>query len=464
MSISSPDQAGAAYEARLYRSVWRWHFYAGLIVIPFLIVLAATGLIMLYGSTVESALGPRHTVQSEPHVPLTAQAEAAVAAVPGGSLKMLVLSASETTANRFVVESGGRAHVVTVDPTTGTVLGAIVQDDTWYNWAKGIHGTLLIGTAGDRILEIVAGLGIVLVLTGLYLWWPRNGRALRRALMPDFTAGGRTTLKDLHASVGFYISIVLLFFLLSGLAWTDIWGGRIVQAWSTFPAERWNAPLSDETHAHMNHGPSKEVPWALEQTPMPASGSSAGVTGMPEGTPVTLDSVAAFARAIGFAEQFRVNVPRDATGVYTISADSMDGDTASATGDRTVHVDRYTGRILGEVGFADYSPGGKAMAVGIALHQGNLGILNIALNVLFCLAVLLLSATGALMWWKRRPAGQFGVPRYPRDFRVPLAILVIGALVCLAFPLTGLAVLAFAVVDFFLPKRWKEAGPAATAA
>ncbi|MGC4026659.1 MAG: PepSY domain-containing protein [Mesorhizobium sp.] len=102
-----------------------------------------------------------------------------------------------------------------------------------------------------------------------------------------------------------------------------------------------------------------------------------------------------FARSIGFNEQFRINAPQSEAGVYTISADSMDGDTNNATGDRTVHVDRYTGNMLADVKFADYSIAGKAMAVGIALHQGNLGPLNTALNLAFCLAVIGMCFTGS---------------------------------------------------------------------
>jgi uncharacterized iron-regulated membrane protein len=217
-------------------------------------------------------------------------------------------------------------------------------------------------------------------------------------------------------------------------------------------------PLSDKTHAAMNHGAMKEVPWALEQTPMPASGSQAGAAGLPESQPVDLDTVAAFASSIAFSEQFRINVPQDETGVHTVTADSMDGDTNDPTGDRTVHIDQYTGRVLAEVGFRDYSLPGKAMAVGIALHQGNVGPLNTALNLVFCLFVLFMCASGVVMWWKRRPAWRLGAPLYPRDYRAPAVILVVALAVCIAFPLTGLAVLLFAAVDFLLPKRWKEAG------
>lgn len=457
IAATAPDQQ---VSTRLYRSVWRWHFYAGLVVVPFLLVSALTGLVMLYGNSIETFLGAKHYVApGGERASLVDQSAAAVAAVPGSSLKLLVSPASDARATVFVVDADGQNVVVSVDPQGPTVVDTIVKDDTWYYWANEIHGTLLIGTVGDRIMEIAAGLGIVLVLTGLYMWWPRNGRTLARSLVPNFAARGRGLWKELHVSLGFYMAIVLLFFLISGLSWAGIWGERITQAWSTFPAEKWeNVPLSDKTHAAMNHGAMKEVPWALEQTQMPASGSNAGVDGLSEGTPVNLDTVAALAREIGFDGQFRVNVPQGADGVFTISADSMDGDTSNATGDRTVHVDQYTGKILAQVGFADYSLAGKAMAVGIALHQGNLGLINTALNMLFCLAVVFMCVSGIVMWWKRRPAGTLGAPLYPRNFRAPVAIMAIAVVVCLAFPLTGIGIALFALIDFLLPRRLKEAG------
>ena len=147
---------------------------------------------------------------------------------------------------------------------------------------------------GDRLIEIAAGFAIMLVVTGLYLWWPRDGRGFGSVLVPQFSAKGRQLWKSLHLSIGFYVSLFLVVFLLSGLTWAGIWGEKFIQAWSTFPAEKWdNVPLSDKAHASMNHGGIKDVPWTLEQTPMPASGSDAGVTGTPEGQPVTLDAIVA---------------------------------------------------------------------------------------------------------------------------------------------------------------------------
>ena len=43
--------------AKLYRAVWRWHFYAGLYVIPFLLMLAITGGFMMIYAKVGNTLG-----------------------------------------------------------------------------------------------------------------------------------------------------------------------------------------------------------------------------------------------------------------------------------------------------------------------------------------------------------------------------------------------------------------------
>ena len=44
--------------SRTYRALWRWHFYAGLLVAPFLLILAVTGAIYLFNDELNLALSP----------------------------------------------------------------------------------------------------------------------------------------------------------------------------------------------------------------------------------------------------------------------------------------------------------------------------------------------------------------------------------------------------------------------
>lgn len=459
LTDSPAKPATASLSRRFYFTAWRWHFYAGLYVAPFLIMLAVTGLIMLWSAVLVGRDGEKaYTVTpAESQVAVSQQADAALASVPGGSLVQYIAPRTPEGAAVFRVNASDASTMVAVDPYTGEALGQWDRRDALYDLADTIHGTLLIGDLGDRLIEIAAGFGVVLIVTGLYLWWPRDGRGFATVLVPQLSAKGRQWWKSLHMTVGFYASLILLVFLLSGLTWAGIWGEKYTQAWSTFPAAKWdNVPLSDATHASMNHGGIKEVPWTLEQTPMPASGSNAGATGLPEGQPVDLDGIVAFARSIGFDQRFQLGFPADEAGVWTLSRDTMSNDSSNPTSDRTVHIDRYTGKILADVGFADYGTAGKAMAVGIAFHEGDMGVWNIALVTLFCLSIIFLSVSGIVMWWKRRPAR---ATRLFAPVSEPGPLWKTGAIIMLAvsllFPLSGAVLVVVLLLDLLVIRHVK---------
>ena len=178
----------SAFGIKLYRAVWRWHFYAGLIVVPFLTFLALTGLIMLYGNSVDTFLGPKyHVASGGERASAIAQALAAEQAVPGGKVSLFVSPARDDIASYFIVKADKAQTVVVVEPHGPKILASYSRDNTWFNWASGLHGTMWIGDIGDRILEATAGLGIILVITGCYLWW----RAMVAALPARYSRASR---------------------------------------------------------------------------------------------------------------------------------------------------------------------------------------------------------------------------------------------------------------------------------
>lgn len=458
-ALPTQDATGTTLARKFYLAAWRWHFYAGLYVAPFLAMLAVTGLIMLWVSAIDGRDGEKIAVTPRgEQTSILAQASAAQTALHEGHLVEYIAPAAPDRAAVFRVESGGEAMMVAVDPYTAEVLEIWNRQAGWYDFASDIHGTLLIGDLGDRLIEIAAGFGIVLIATGLYLWWPRDGQRPGKALQPDFGARGRAFWKSLHKTTGLYAALLLVVFFLSGLSWAGIWGEKFVQAWSTFPAEKWdNVPLSDKSHASMNHGATKDVPWALEQTPLPASGSDAGRAGVPGSAPFNLNQMVAFGRSLGYEGRFRVATPRGDTGVWTLAQDSMSNDSTNPTSDRTVHIDQYTGNVLADVGFADYSPAGKAMAVGIAFHEGDMGLWNLVLNTVFCLSVVFLSVSGVVMWWMRRPARAMRLSAPPLPANLPLwkGAVVVMLLVSLLFPLVGITLLALLALDILVIQRVK---------
>ncbi|MCZ8334755.1 MAG: PepSY domain-containing protein [Rhodobacteraceae bacterium] len=453
--VSTTDDVARAATERRYFTVWRWHFYCSLYVFPFLMMLAVTGLVMLWISAMTELNGERTKV-AVTGAPMAVSALEAVAeaAVPGGAAVTYIEPMGPDRVAVFQVAGEAGDVTVVLNPYTGAVVETFPWRAGWYDFATEIHGTLLIGDLGDWLIEAAASLGVILVVTGVWLHWPRGRTSWREALLPKLSLSSRGAWKALHGAVGMWMSVLLLVFLISGLSWAGIWGGKMVQAWSTFPAEKWDAvPLSDKTHADMNHGAAKEVPWGLEQTPLPESGSLAGtqaVTGA-----VDIDGVVGFARSLGFDGRFQLAIPQEEAAVWTISHDSMSNDGPDPSADRTIHVDQYTGHVLADVGFAEYSAWAKAMAYGIAFHEGDMGAWNLALNTVFCLAMIFLPVSGLVMWWKRRPEGAFrlAAPPAPQGLAFWWGAAGLVVVLGIAFPLGGAVIAAVIALDLLLLRQ-----------
>ncbi|KDM93367.1 PepSY-associated TM helix domain-containing protein [Photobacterium galatheae] len=460
-----------------YMTAWRWHFYAGLYVVPFLIMLSVTGLMMLYAGSIDN-LRLKDLLFVEPAaqtVPVTQQFDAVQQAYPDATIKQYLTPKQPEDVSRFaVVSAAGQGLFVTVNPYTAEVLGSLDRDNNLYAWAESIHGTLLMGDMGDRLIELAASFAVILIVSGAYLWWPRDNASKAGMFRIRLTRGKRTFWRDLHANLGVVTAVFLLLFLLSGLSWSGIWGSKMVQAWNTFPTGVFgDVPLSDAKHAEMNHGDLKEVPWNLEQTAMPLSTpshaghhdgqetqetqekSTQGNSIQGNSTPrkgiqgeVNLDSVVAFARVQGFTA-FRVNLPKGEQGSYSILQSTMSNDITDATQDRTLHLNQYTGDVLADIKYSQYSPMAKAMAWGIALHEGDFGGWNKAVNTLLCLSFILISASGVVMWWLRRPKGKVALsaPPAPENMALWKGATVVIAVLGVCFPLAGIAMVTVLLAD-----------------
>lgn len=449
---SMSTQSAASNKRSLYLSVWRWHFYAGLFVVPFLIILSVTGLIMLYQDQIESISYSRLISVEPGNIRLTPEEQKNKVwhKYPNHLVSQYQPGKLPDQTSEFTLQQGKESISVFVDPYSGAILGELDRSTSLYALANEIHGSLLLGDIGDAIVELAISLTLLLILTGLYLWWPRNWRT---AFWPGL-GKGRGFWRNLHVTTGAYLALYLIFFGLSGLSWTGIWGSKLVQPWSSFPMEKSASQhLSDRTHVSLNRGALKEVPWNLELTPLPKSTGKADDKGLPEEVPTNLDSLSALAGSLGL-EHYRIYLPTTQDGVYTLAASTMGGELTDASQDRTLHFDRYTGKLLADIGFQDYSPMAKSMAVGIALHEGKFGVWNLALNTAACLGVIALCVTGILMWWKRRPHQSSLLSPPPiKNHKLWKQVCWLVFALSLFFPLAAMTLLGILILDqWLLPK------------
>src|SRR5690242_13762049 len=115
-----PLVAGRRWPDRM--TVWRWHFYAGLLCIPFVLWLAATGSIYLFKPQIDAWLDRPYENLAPGHTNPSAQVSAALAAVPGSVLSSYELPRSPQSAVRVLIGQGAQLKRVYVHPATLQVL------------------------------------------------------------------------------------------------------------------------------------------------------------------------------------------------------------------------------------------------------------------------------------------------------------------------------------------------------
>ncbi len=460
--------AEAVPTARFYRAVWRWHFYAGLLVLPLLVWLALTGAAFVYQQPID---GYFHRGLKTVMVPADAHAlppqrllDAALAVQPGQVLRYTTPVRPAASAEVTVAAADGRHQVVYVDPYRGRVLGRLPEHGTVSWTIRRLHSLDYVGWFARALIEVVAGWAILLVLTGIYLWWPRGRRGgvtQVRGRPPQ-----RRFWRDVHALTGSVVGAMLLFLALTGLPWSWFWGAQVNRLANGhhygYPAGlRVDLPMSTQRLGET------EVPaWSLRQARVPESmlpsavpttahamrraedASAAMTVASPPATAIGLDAAVAHFRDRGIAAGYSVALPRGPRGVYTASVYPPD-----LAQQRVIHLDQYSGKVLLDMCYADYGPLAKALEWGINVHMGQeYGGFNQVVLIASCLGIVVLCVSAVPMWWKRRPAGALGVPPPPdrRTLRGVIALLALGGVL---FPLVGLSLMLMLALDWLLVLR-----------
>lgn len=478
MSDAIPAAAAvAASESALYRRVWRWHFYAGLVCLPFLALLATTGALYLFKDPIESLLYARlRVVETGPAPGLAASAlvDKALAAEPGVAVRYVAPARPGRSAEVGVRTAEGVVAVY-LDPTDGRVLGRLRDDHRLMEVVKRIHSLAIAGPVANHGIEIVAGWALVLVVSGVFLWWPR-GRSGGVYTVRERPAQ-RLWWRDVHAVTGLVAAVAIVFLAVTGMPWSAFWGqqfGRLSAEWGLgVPKHVWGpAPPS----ALPPLAGLQAVPWAVGQVPLPRSSEPPRHPGAlhhgehgggphdalatqvaepaakaPQADGLGLDPALQILAQLGVPAGTPVRLPDGPGGAYT--AMRFPDDVRDV---RVVHLDRYSGAVLADIRYADYGIVGRATEWGISLHTGRqFGWINQLVMLAACLAIVALAVSAVVMWWKRRPRGRLAAPPRKAGDRAAAGAIAVALLLGLIYPLLGASMLVALVVDACVPTGWR---------
>lgn len=436
---------------RSHAAIWRWHFYAGLFVLPFVLLLSVTGAIYLFKPQLDRFEERAYRqLDRSGAVSADQQLQAALASYPGAHFNHYRLPEHPGDAAMIQLAlPDGRLLEVYVSPQ-GKTLGAIAPERRYAEIVAEIHGSLLLGRWGDRLVELAASWTIIMVLSGLYLWWPRPFR-LAGHFYPRLTLKGRPLLREWHSVTGFWIAGLVLVMLASGLPWAGSWGSgfswlRSELGWVQGPQE-WKIGVQASGAAHLHHHDAPAAPTA------PAAASHAAPDTAASGLPLSVFVAKAEAEPLAFPVLVLPPHAPQRFGPPTGEAWTAKSIAQNRWLQQQIRYEPSSGAELGRSGFADQHLVDRIVNTGVAWHEGQLfGLANQLIGLATALALIAISLLGVLMWLRRRPAGGFGAPPPQALPRWAFAVLVVFGLL---LPLFGASLLVITLIEL-LRAQWQR--------
>lgn len=349
--------------------VSKLHLYTGLAIGLLLILSGLTGSILVFREEIEALVYPElmNTVPRDERVTLQAVLETVQHAHPED--KPFFIRMPRTPEQTYLVKMNS-AHdlFVYVNPYNGMILGEYRQEDTFIGWIALLHTELLSGERGKIILGVSALLLIGMSITGLILWWPRNGK-FSPGFKIQWAARWKRINFDIHRASGIY---AVLFILLTAITGTSlVFNKTVISLINTITQSppRAAPPLSDPRQAWM---PKPALDMMLHQADYMLPATTTLIT-LPQkpGAPLVVRKK--------FVQELHPN------------------------GRSFVYFDQYSGKLLQVENALTASQGTRIFNILYPIHIGAIGgTPTRLLQVIIGLSPLILFTTGGVMWWNRR--------------------------------------------------------------
>jgi len=200
----------------------RWlGFISGLVVF----VVSITGCIFCFQDEIQDALHSYRKIeaQSKPFLKPSVLQQRAQQYMPAGKLSGLIYNGADRPALVGLTDKAGY-HNIYVNPYTGKVLHDDLLQSNFFIIVQYIHLYLLLP---DNIGRMVVGTSVlifvVLMITGIILWWPKRKTDRKRSFTVKWGARWRRVNYDLHNVLGFYSTAIALVLSITGLSMSFEW-------------------------------------------------------------------------------------------------------------------------------------------------------------------------------------------------------------------------------------------------
>ncbi|MBO9565459.1 MAG: PepSY domain-containing protein [Niastella sp.] len=243
------------------------HLWLGMVSGILVFIIAITGCLYAFQEEITDMMEPFRYVkaQDQPYLPPSQLKGIAEKQLPGKHIHSVGYG-RKTDAARvsfYAYEPEEYYYMVYINPYTGEVLKTKDMEAGFFHWVLDGHFYLwLPPTIGQPVVATATLVFVVMMISGLILWWPKNKAARKQRFSVKWNARWRRVNYDLHNVFGFYMTWVVIFIALTGLVWGFQWFSKA--AYWALGGEKttiYQEPLSAKTDAKALYAQPVDVLW-----------------------------------------------------------------------------------------------------------------------------------------------------------------------------------------------------------
>lgn len=188
-------------------------------------IVSLTGCMYVFQDEIRDATQPWRKVEIQQQQVLlpAALSEIAQKIHPGLQIGRIVYVSKDRSAQLFFTGKGS-FYTVYMNPYSGAVLHDQNLRKDFFTIVQFIHIYLLLpAPIGKTIVGISVFIFLILLVTGVCIWWPKRKTQIRKSLTIKFNGKWRRINYDLHSVLGIYACLVVFIIAFTGLSISYDW-------------------------------------------------------------------------------------------------------------------------------------------------------------------------------------------------------------------------------------------------
>ena len=210
--------------------IGKLHLWLGLASGLVVLFLGITGCMLAFEREIKSVTEPYQYVEvsDKPMLPPGKLKDIAMAELPGKFTHSVVYAGKEKAAQVvFYNAEPEYYYIVYINPYSGEVLKVKNADADFFRVVVMGHYYLwLPPNIGQPIVATATLIFLIMLISGLILWWPRNKAARKQRFSVKWNATFKRKNYDLHNVLGFYMMWIAIFIAITGLVFGFQWFAR----------------------------------------------------------------------------------------------------------------------------------------------------------------------------------------------------------------------------------------------